>query len=172
MDFEGKLANLKKTLDEASLVKSVADLSVGTVIYVEMDKNDGLILADGYTTRLKYVVVAGSKSDRKEVCAVLVNSDADYSDDSDWQADQYPLLRCNYPGFLEYDSWLDCTDPKTLTVRKLKAKKAEVKGRLTDNDLNAVMAKLKNSEVISPHLKKVYGISTFATASGGEESQP
>ena len=171
MDFEGKLANLKKTLDEASLVKSAADLTVGTVVYVEMDKNDGLTLTGGYTTRLKYVVVAGAKSDRKEVCAVLVNSDADYLDDPDWRADQYPLLQRNYPGFLEYDSWLDCTDPKTLTVRKLKAKKAEVKGRLTDDDLNAVMTKLKNSDVISPHLKKVYGISTYATASNTDDPQ-
>lgn len=163
MDFEGKLADLKKSIDEASLVKSAADLTVGTVVYVEMDKNDGLTLTGGYTTRLKYVVVAGAKSDHKEVCAVLVNTDADFSDDPDWRADQYPLLQCNYPGILDYDSWLDCTDPKTLTVRKLKAKKAEVKGRLTDDDLRAVMTKLKNSEVISERIKTLYGISSFDT---------
>lgn len=163
MDFEGKLSDLKKSIDEASLVKSAADLTVGTVVYVEMDKNDGLTLTSGYTTRLKYVVVAGAKSDHKEVCAVLVNTDADFSDDPDWRADQYPLLQRNYPGILDYDSWLDCTDPKTLTVRKLKAKKAEVKGRLTDDDLRAVMTKLKNSEVISERIKKLYGISSFDT---------
>ena len=163
MDFEGKLSDLKKSMDEASLVKSAADLTVGTVVYVEMDKNDGLTLTGGYTTRLKYVVVAGAKSDHKEVCAVLVNTDADFSDDPDWRADQYPLLQRNYPGILDYDSWLDCTDPKTLTVRKLKAKKAEVKGRLTDDDLRAVMTKLKNSEVISERIKKLYGISSFDT---------
>ena len=163
MDFEGKLSDLKKSMDEASLVKSAADLTVGTVVYVEMDKNDGLTLTGGYTTRLKYVVVAGAKSDHKEVCAVLVNTDADFSDDPDWLADQYPLLQRNYPGILDYDSWLDCTDPKTLTVRKLKAKKAEVKGRLTDDDLRAVMTKLKNSEVISERIKKLYGISSFDT---------
>ena len=163
MDFEDKLADLKKSIDEASLVKSSADLMVGTLVYVEMDKNDGLTLTGGYTTRLKYVVAAGAKSDHKEVCAVLVNTDADFSDDPDWRADQYPLLQRNYPGILDYDSWLDCTDPKTLTVRKLKAKKAEVKGRLTDEDLRAVMTKLKNSEVISERMKKLYGISSFET---------
>lgn len=163
MDFEGKLADLKKSIDEASLVKSAADLTVGTVVYVEMDRNDGLTLTGGYTTRLKYVVVAGAKSDNKEVCAVLVNTDADFSDDPDWRADQYPLLQSNYPGILDYDSWLDCTDPKTLTVRKLKAKKAEVKGRLTPDDLRAVMTKLKNSDFIDAHVKKVYGISGYDT---------
>jgi hypothetical protein len=65
MDFEGKLAEIRKNIDKASLVRSAADLSVGTVIYVEMDKNDGLVLTDGYPTRLKYVVVAGTKSDQK-----------------------------------------------------------------------------------------------------------
>lgn len=163
MDFEGKLADLKKSIDETSLVKSAADLAVGTVVYVEMDKNDGLTLTGGYTTRLKYVVVAGAKSDQKEVCAVLVNTDADFSDDPDWRADQYPLLQRNYPGILDYDSWLDCTAPKPLTVRKLKAKKAEVKGRLTDDDLKAVMSKLKNSDFIDAHMKKVYGISNYDT---------
>lgn len=161
MDFEGKLADLKENLKAASLVQSADDLKVGTIIYVEMDKNDGLVLNDGYPTRLKYVVVAGSKSDRKEVCAVLVNTDADYSDAPDWKAEQYPLLQKNYPEVLDYDSWLDCTDPKTLTVRKLKAKKAEVKGCLTTDDLKAVMTKLKNSDFIDPHTKKVYGINAY-----------
>jgi hypothetical protein len=163
MDFKGKLGDLKKSIDEASRVKSIADLTIGTVVYVEKDKNDGLTLTSGYTTRLKYVVVAGAKSDKKEVCAVLMNTDADYSDDPTWRADQYLLLQRDYPGILDYDSWLDCTDPKTLTVRKLKAKKAEVKGHLTDDDLKAVMSKLKNSEFISTHLKKIYGILNYDT---------
>jgi len=161
MDFKGKLADLKENLKAASLVQSADDLKVGNIIYVEMDKNDGLVLSEGYPTRLKYVVVAGSKSDRKEVCAVLVNTDADYSDAPDWKAEQYPLLQKNYPGVLDYDSWLDCTDPKTLTVRKLKAKKAEVKGCLIADDLKAVMTKLKNSDFIDPRTKKVYGISAY-----------
>ena len=57
MDSNGKLAEIKKAIVEASLVKSIADLSVGTIVYVEMDKNDGLVLNEGYPTRLKYVVV-------------------------------------------------------------------------------------------------------------------
>lgn len=170
MDVEGKLAEVKKSMADASLVKSVADLTVGTVVYVEMDKNDGLVLTGGYPTRLKYVVVAGAKSDRKEVCAVLVNSDANYSNDPEWRVEQYPLQKCNYPGLLDHDSWLDCADPKTLTVRKLKAKKAVVKGRLTDTDLKAVMTKLKNSDLISPRMKKLYGIAGFDPESNNNQN--
>lgn len=158
MDQDGKLANLKQSIKSASLVKSIGDLKVGTVIYVEMDENDGLVMKDGYKTRLKYVVVAGAKSNKKEICAVLINSDADYSEDPDWKAEQYPLLQSNYPGFLDHDSWLDCTDPKSLTVKKLKAKKAEVSGSLLEEDLAIVMDKLKNSDFVEPHMKKVFGL--------------
>jgi hypothetical protein len=158
MDQDGKLANLKQSIKSVSLVKSIGDLKVGTVIYVEMDENDGLVLKDGYKTRLKYVVVTGAKSNKKEICAVLINSDADYSEDPDWKAEQYLLLQNNYPGFLDHDSWLDCTDPKPLTVKKLKAKKAEVSGSLLEEDLAVVMDKLKNSDFIEPHMKKVFGL--------------
>ena len=44
MDQDGKLANLKQSIKSASLVKSIGDLKVGTVIYVEMDENDGLVM--------------------------------------------------------------------------------------------------------------------------------
>ena len=159
MDQDGKLANLKQIIKATSLVKSIADLKVGTVIYVEMDANDGLVLKDGYKTRLKYVVVAGAKSNQKEICAVLINSDADYSDDPDWKAEQIPLKQSNYQDFLDHDSWMDCTDPKVLTVKKLKAKKAEISGSLSDDDMNVVLDKLKNSEFVDSHMKKVFGLS-------------
>lgn len=71
MDSDEKLARLKESMTLASQVKSADDLKVGTIVYVSMDKNDGLILKDGYTTRLKYIIVAGSKSNDKEFCAVL-----------------------------------------------------------------------------------------------------
>lgn len=161
MDFEGKLAGLIESIKLASLVQNANNLEAGTIVYVEMDKSDGLVINDGYPTRLKYVVIAGSKSNRKEVCALLVNSEADYSNDPDWRAEQYPLFQKKYSDILDHDSWLDCTDPKTFTLRKLKAKKAEIKGHLTDDDLRAVMTKLKNSEFIDNHTKKVYGIASF-----------
>ena len=160
-DINGVLAGLKDEMEQESLVKSIDDLKPGAIIYVEMDKNDGLVLNEGYPTRLKYVVVAGAKTNRKEVCAVLVNSAADFSDAPDWRAEQYPIQRSNYSEILTHDSWIDCTDPKILTVRKLKAKKAKVSGCLTPSDLKAVMTKLKNSDFVDLHTKKVFGIETF-----------
>jgi len=139
-------------------VQSINDLQVGSVIYVEMDKNDGIVLKDGYTTRLKYVVVAGAKSNKKEVGVLLINSNADYSSDSDWISNQYPLKQSNYSNFLDRDSWIDCTDPKEITLRKMKAKKAIKVGILTDDDMKAVQQIVKDSDFIDEHFKKVYGI--------------
>ena len=158
MDQDGKLANLKNTLHNAKLVKSIEDLKVGTVVYVEMDANDGLVLKDEYKTRLKYVVVAGTKSNKKEICAVLINSDADFSTDPEWKAEQVPLSHQIYPEFLDYNSWVDCTDPKILMVRKLKSKNAEISGSLTEDDMNVVLDKLKKSDFVDSHMKKVFGL--------------
>ena len=155
------LAALEQQMYNERLVTSADDLHIGDIIYVEMDRSDGLVLNSGYDTRLKYVVVAGSKSNQKDFGVVLINSDADYSDAPDWIAEQYPLLQKNYVGILDKDSWADCTDPKELPLRKMKAKKAERMGRLTDEDLQHVMQLLKDSSFVEPHFKKVYHINNF-----------
>ena len=149
-----------KLHEEVCIVKSAEDLSVGDIIYVELDQADG-INTQGYPTRLKYVVVSGAKSDRKQIAAVLINSENDYSNDPEWQKEQYLLSQKNYANFLEYDSWLDCFEIKELKVRKIVARKAEKKGCLNTYDLCIMMQKLKDSEFIDEHLKKVYGINSF-----------
>lgn len=156
-DKDGVLAKLH---EEVCIVKSAEDLSVGDIIYVELDQADG-INTQGYPTRLKYVVVSGAKSDRKQIAAVLINSENDYSNDPEWQKEQYLLSQKNYANFLEYDSWLDCFEIKELKVRKIVARKAEKKGCLNTYDLCIMMQKLKDSEFIDDHLKKVYGINSF-----------
>ena len=74
------------------------------------------------------LTVSGAKSDRKQIAAVLINSENDYSNDPEWQKEQYLLSQKNYANFLEYDSWLDCFEIKELKVRKIAARKAEKKG--------------------------------------------
>lgn len=156
MDHNDILKDLHAQIQESSLIRSADDIQIGDIVYVEMDRNDGLVLVDGYDTRLKYIVVAGSKSDKKEFAVVLINSEADFSDDPDWQGEQYLLRHSDYAGVLEHDSWIDCTDPKILSLRKMKAKKASKKGCLVERDLVNVTQKLKNSEFIDERTKKVY----------------
>ena len=156
MDHNDILKDLHAQIQESSLIRSADDIQIGDIVYVEMDRNDGLVLVDGYDTRLKYIVVAGSKSDKKEFAVVLINSEADFSDDPDWQGEQYLLRHSDYAGVLEHDSWIDCTDPKILSLRKMKAKKAGKKGCLVERDLVNVTQKLKNSDFIDERTKKVY----------------
>ena len=67
-------------------------------------------LTAGYISNLKYIVVAGAKSNSKEICAVLINSDSDYFLAKDWPAEQYLIRKVDYPGILDYDGWIDCTE--------------------------------------------------------------
>lgn len=158
---ESTLAQLKEKLRQESLVKGIEDLQVGDIVYYDMDRADGIVPLPGYDTRLKYVIVAGAKSDSKEVCAVLINTDNDYSSAPDWQAEQYCIRQADYPEILEYDSWIDCTDPKELKVSKIKAKEAEKKGCLNPRDLANVMKHLKENGFIDNHTRKVYGIDKY-----------
>lgn len=74
-------------------------MNVGDIIYYDMDRADGIVPNSGYDTHLKYVVVAGAKSNSKEVCAVLINSYTDHSLAPDWQSEQYLIRQSNcHPG--------------------------------------------------------------------------
>lgn len=155
------LAQLQEQLRQESLVKGIEDLNVGDIIYYDMDRADGIVPNAGYDTRLKYVVVAGAKSNAKEVCAVLINSNNDHSLAPDWQAEQYLIRQIDYPAILDHDSWVDCTDPKELKVSKIKAKNAEKKGHLHKQDLANIMKHLKENDFIDSHTRKVYGIDKY-----------
>ena len=155
------LAQLQDNMRQQSHVTASADLQPGDIVYYDMDRADGITPTGGYGSRLKYVVVAGTKSNRKEVCAVLINTANTHSPDPDWQAEQYLIRRMDYPAILDHDSWIDCTDPKELKVSKIKAKNAEKKGRLNPRDLANMMRHLKENSFIDPHTRKVYGIDKY-----------
>ena len=158
--MEDKGGVLAKLHEKMCFVKSAEDLCVGDIIYVELDQDDG-INTKGYPTRLKYVVVSGAKSDRTQIAAVLINTENDYSDSEDWKKEQYLLYGECYKGILDYSSWLDCFEIKELNVCKIVARNAQKKGRLNSYDLSVMMRKLKDSDFIEEHIKKIYGINDF-----------
>ncbi|MDO4161227.1 MAG: type II toxin-antitoxin system PemK/MazF family toxin [Prevotellaceae bacterium] len=155
------LSQFKEQLRQDSLVNGIEDLQVGDIIYYDMDKADGISPKDGYNSRMKYVVVAGSKNNSKEVCAVLINTNNDYSSAKDWQSEQYLIKQSDYKDFLDHDSWIDCTDLKEIKVAKIMSKEAEKKGHLNDRDLANVMKHLKENDFITNHTRKVYGIDKY-----------
>lgn len=159
---ESVLARLREKLRQESLVKGIEDLQVGDIVYYDMDRDDGIVPETGYDSRLKYVIVAGAKSNSKEVCAVLINTDHDFSSAPDWLAEQYLVRQTDYPEILDHDSWIDCTDPKELLVSKIKAKGAEKKGRLNPRDLSNVMRHLKENDFIDARTRRIYRIDKYS----------
>lgn len=158
-DAKGVLKELRAAISEDTRVKSKEDLKPGDIIEMEMDANDGLILNDGYDTRRKFVVIIGRNTKGDLYGAFLINSEIDFSKQNpEMMPYQYPMLQKDYPEILDYDSWLDCTDLFDLKRRKIIARKAMVRCRLTDNDHEKVLQLVRNSELIEEHDKKIFGL--------------
>ena len=157
-DKGGVLESLKTMLENKELV-DVSSLKVGDIIYVSLDEDDGLILKDGYKSRMKYIVIIGFTPEGHAVGSLLINSNINPLLWSEEMMNcQYPLRRTTYPYILDYDSWLDCSDIFEISKLKMSMNKARLKGRLCDEDCQRVMGCLRISDVIDNATKRRYGI--------------
>lgn len=158
-DAKGTLKSLRETANQQARIKAREDLSPGDIIEMDMDANDGLVLKDGYATRRKFVVIVGRNSKGDLYGAFLINSEIDFSKQNpEMMQYQYRMLQKNYPGILEYDSWLDCTDLFDLKRRKIVARKAMLRCRLTPDDHRNVIQIVRDSELIEEHDKHLFDI--------------
>lgn len=137
----------------------MAAVKIGDIIYVALDEDDGLILRDGYETRKKYIVIIGFTPEGIAIGALLINSRIDRSKQTEelWNC-QYPLLRRNYPGILNYDSWLDCSDIFEVSKDKITGRAGLFKGTLIAEDKERVMDFLRTTDVIDNVTKRRYGL--------------
>ncbi len=158
MDNEGLLGKLRdKLLDEER--KAASDMQVGDILYVSLDRKDGLKLNKGYDTRLKYIVIVGVTSNGFAVGVLYINSKIDPSKLSEGFFEcQYRLLKSDYEKILDYDSWLDCSFIKEYTKEHLIDKGAMKKGELTDEDFDKIRKLLRETPVIRNSEKKRFGI--------------
>lgn len=158
-DKNGALEKLKTAMDEAERV-DMSSVKIGDIIYVPLDEEDGLILKNGYDDRKKYIVIIGFTPEGVAIGALLINSEIDSSKKRSEELlnSQYPLLVRNYRSILDYDSWLDCSDIFELSKLKITEKDGKLKGCLTPEDRERVMAFLKETEVFDNATKKRYGI--------------
>ena len=138
----------------------MSSVKIGDIIYVPLDEEDGLILKNGYDDRKKYIVIIGFTPEGVAIGALLINSEIDSSKKRSEELlnSQYPLLVRNYRSILDYDSWLDCSDIFELSKLKITEKDGKLKGCLTPEDRERVMAFLKETEVFDNATKKRYGI--------------
>ncbi|MBC5623654.1 hypothetical protein [Butyricimonas hominis] len=158
-DKNSVLEKLKAAMDEAERV-DMSSVKIGDIIYVPLDEEDGLILKNGYDDRKKYIVIIGFTPEGVAIGALLINSEIDSSKKRSEELlnSQYPLLVRNYRSILDYDSWLDCSDIFELSKLKITEKDGKLKGCLTPEDRERVMAFLKETEVFDNATKKRYGI--------------
>ena len=160
-DINGILAKLKQEILEEEQLDdvSVKKLKIGDIIYISLDREDGLILRGEYDTRKKYVVIIGFTPEGKAVGSLLVNSNIDPSKQSKELMDcQYPLSLRNYPKILEYSSWLDCSDIFEISNRKIIDRKGLLKGSLMEEDKERIMQLLRETDVFDNITKRRYGI--------------
>ena len=158
-DSRNVLAQLKADMHEESTVKAPSDMSIGDIVYLEMDENDGLTLHNGYFTRRKYVVIIGKNEKGNLVGSLIVNSKiTPFKRSAVMQQYQYMLRQSDYPQILNYDSWLDCTELFELDSSKIVAVEGELKGRLTETDLANAMNLVKRCGFINRQAKEKFGL--------------
>lgn len=157
-DRFGALSKLKADIADREKVDMSA-MKVGDIIYVPLDKGDGLTLKEGYKDRLKYIVIIGFTPEGVAVGVLLINSEiAPFKRSKELMDCQYQLLHRHYKQILDYDSWLDCSDILEISKLKIADKGGRVKGCLTDEDKERVIEFLKDTEVFDNATKRRYGI--------------
>lgn len=157
-DINDSLGKLKASILEREKV-DVSSIKIGDIIYVSLDKEDGLTLNDGYKERCKFIVIIGFTLEGTAVGSLLINSDITLSKRSEELMNcQFPLLVRNYRDILDYDSWLDCSDIFEIPKLKIATKSGLLKGCLIEEDLDLIIRFLKETEVFDNVTKRRYGL--------------
>lgn len=155
MDFRELQAKYKAEQRKVTEDKIVVGGLFRTILSVE----DGLKFKDGRNQKPKRMIIVGVDKVKK-VCygTVLVNTkispSASYS--PMYFAAQYCLKQENYPEFLDYDSYVDCSILFSIPYDKLK--NGEYFGQLLDVDLIAIFDILETTDIIPTSEKKRFGI--------------
>lgn len=116
------------------LVEGFDSLQKGDIIYYDMDEEDGIVPKDGYPSRKKYAAIVGFNESLGQVCAALVNSSPSFGRHPWLTPAQHQISRGHYAQFLKYDSWVNCSDLKPLSMEKVVCKQTPIVGRLIRQD--------------------------------------
>jgi len=151
MDLRGMQADYQRVTEEK--------LVVGALVETDLSEEEGLVLKNGRTSKLKKIIVIGY--DRTTQCcygSVLINSKmnprSDYSDE--FLEAQYQLVPDDYSNFLRYPSYVDCAKVFSFPLNKLLAGKYY--GCLNDVDKKGVLDILETTDTLSTKEKKRFGI--------------
>jgi hypothetical protein len=147
-------------LDEASkknLIEIQAE--VGAIYLTDFDgKDDGFVLKAGKTKQSKFFIIIGNDSLGNAMGVIFINTDPHpkTKNEFEFMKTQYFILRRTYPQFLEYDSYVDCSQIRKLD--NIRMKKCKYIRGLETSDLERIIEMLKSSDTITAKEKRKYGI--------------
>jgi hypothetical protein len=104
--------------------------------------------------KTKILIIVG-KNDTDLLAAVIVNSNINFKAIRNQVVIdmQYPIQRINN-SFLNYDSFVDCTDYFSYSLQaireKFKSKSCYFMGQIATNDLQEILSLLSKSSIITP----------------------
>lgn len=131
----------------------------GALILTVLSEEDGMVFKNGRTGKPKRMIIIGVDT-ANDICygSVLVNTKMSpksrFSDE--YLSAQYMLSQKDYPEFLDYDSYADCGELFSISIRKLK--QGVYFGILKDKDMRGVMDILETTDTLSAKQKKRFGI--------------
>ena len=155
MDFRELQAQYNKELRSVTMEKLVQGALVRAVLSVK----EGLKFKDGRTDKPKRIVIIGVDSNNG-LCygTILINTKQNprsyYSDE--YFAAQYCLRKEDYPDFLDYDSYVDCSNLFAIPLSVLE--RGEYFGVLNPTDKSEIINILETTETIETSVKKRFGI--------------
>ena len=112
-----------------------------------------------YIDHGKFFVIIG-EDEQNYIGLFFINSNINYFNCKQELFEmQYPLLKRDY-SFLDYDSFLCCTEITTLNKQKLSesfsTNKTEYKGVLLQEHLDEVLNRVRNSKLFTDEEKETY----------------
>lgn len=155
MDFRESQAQYSKDLRAVTMEKLVQ----GALVRAVLSMKEGLKFKDGRTEKPKRIVIIGvDRSNNLCFGTILINTKQNprsyYSDE--FFVTQYCLRKEDYPDFLDYDSYVDCSNLFAIPFSVLA--RGEYFGVLNATDKSEIINILETTETIETSVKKRFGI--------------
>lgn len=159
MGVKKDLRALQKEYIESLRKVTEEKLAKGALIETIVSEEEGLTLTDGRKQKPKKLIIINvDKEDNVAYGALLINSKLNpksgYS--YEYMSAQYLLKHDNYPAFLRYDSYADCSEIFKIPVSKLLD--GQYFEKLNEDDLKGIFDLLETSEILTTKEKKRFDI--------------
>lgn len=137
------MTKLFDILDENS-AKNIAkkSIKIGNVYRIKMDRQNGIKPKPGASSRNKFFIVLGFDNEGNAYGGVIINSNINPNIPQTMK-DWHMPIKCSKYGFLEHDSFVDCSKLKTANIDKFG--KWQFLGIFSLEDVNLIIETVRES---------------------------